>query len=109
VDLPLAGLSLFMLMKHLRWQILVVVVTLVLVGILLLSQQPIATVILPQAAPGGVYTEGLVGAIECFRTASNRCPASIQETGSRPPSGPSSTPNRLIRRKPLTNSRRTRP
>jgi peptide/nickel transport system substrate-binding protein len=52
-----------MLMKRLRWQILVVVVTLVLVGILLISQKPIATVILPQAATGGVYTEGLVGAM----------------------------------------------
>jgi peptide/nickel transport system substrate-binding protein len=52
-----------MLMKRLRWQILVVMVTLVLVGILLLSQQPDAIIISPQAAPGGVYTEGLVGAM----------------------------------------------
>jgi peptide/nickel transport system substrate-binding protein len=52
-----------MLMKRLRWQILVVVVTLVLVGILLLSQGPVITPILPQAASGGVYTEGLVGAM----------------------------------------------
>ena len=52
-----------MLMKRLRWQILVVVVTLVLVGVLLLSQGPVITPILPQAASGGVYTEGLVGAM----------------------------------------------
>lgn len=52
-----------MLMKRLRWQILVVVGTLVLVGILLLSQGPVITPILPQAASGGVYTEGLVGAM----------------------------------------------
>ncbi len=52
-----------MLMKRLRWQILVVVITLVLVGILLLSQGPVITPIVPQAASGGVYTEGLVGAM----------------------------------------------
>jgi len=52
-----------MLMKRLRWQILVVIVTLVLVGILLLSQGPVITPILPHAASGGVYTEGLVGAM----------------------------------------------
>jgi peptide/nickel transport system substrate-binding protein len=50
-------------MKRLRWQILVVVVTLALVGILLLSQGPVITPILPQATSGGVYTEGLVGAM----------------------------------------------
>jgi len=50
-------------MKRLRWQIVVVAVTLVLVGILLLSQGPVVTPIQPQAAPGGVYTEGLVGAM----------------------------------------------
>ena len=52
-----------MLMKRIRWQILVVVITLVLVGILLLSQGPVITPILPQATSGGVYTEGLVGAM----------------------------------------------
>lgn len=52
-----------MLMKRLRWQIVVVAVTLVLVGILLLSQGPVIAPILPQAASGGVYTEGLVGAM----------------------------------------------
>ncbi len=54
----------FALMKRLRWQILVVVVTLVLVGILLLSVQPgDETPIGPQPTTGGVYTEGLVGSM----------------------------------------------
>jgi peptide/nickel transport system substrate-binding protein len=51
-------------MRRLRWQILVVTVTMVVVGILLVSQQPIGPVItLPEPATGGVYTEGLVGAM----------------------------------------------
>lgn len=48
-------------MKHLRWQVLVVFVTLVLVWILLLSQEPAITSPDPQPVSGGVYTEGLVG------------------------------------------------
>ena len=52
-----------MLMKRLRWQILVVIVTLVLVGILLLSQKPGGVVLEPLPTQGGVYTEGLVGAM----------------------------------------------
>jgi len=50
-------------MKRLRWQILVVAVTLVIVALLLLSQQPVSVPILPQAAPGGVYTEALIGSL----------------------------------------------
>jgi len=50
-------------MKRLRWQILVVLATLVVVAALLLSQQPVLTPILPEAAPGGVYTEGVAGAL----------------------------------------------
>ena len=50
-------------MKKLRWQILVVAVTIVIVALLLLSQQPISTPFLPEAASGGIYTEGLVGSI----------------------------------------------
>lgn len=52
-------------MKQLRWQILVVIVTLVIVAVLLFSQQsPIATgPILPQPEQGGIYTEGLVGSL----------------------------------------------
>ncbi len=51
-------------MKRLRLQILVVVVTLVVVGVLLLTQQPIGTVQLsPQPVSGGVYSEALVGSL----------------------------------------------
>lgn len=50
-------------MKRLRWQILVVAVTLVVVALLLLSQQPITVITLPEAAPGGIYTEALIGSM----------------------------------------------
>jgi peptide/nickel transport system substrate-binding protein len=50
-------------MKRLRWQILVVAITVVIVALLLLSQQPVSIPILPEAAPGGVYTEALVGSM----------------------------------------------
>ena len=50
-------------MKRLRWQILVVAVTVVIVALLLLSQQPVSIPILPEAAPGGIYTEALVGSM----------------------------------------------
>ena len=50
-------------MKRLRWQILVVVVTLVLVGVLLLSQKPIEGNFIQEPQPGGVYTEALVGSM----------------------------------------------
>jgi peptide/nickel transport system substrate-binding protein len=50
-------------MKKLRWQILVVIVTLVLVGVLLLSQQPVLQPLSPQPTSGGVYTEALVGSM----------------------------------------------
>jgi peptide/nickel transport system substrate-binding protein len=50
-------------MKKLRWQILVVAVTIVIVALLLLSQQPISVITLPEAAPGGIYTEALIGSM----------------------------------------------
>lgn len=51
-------------MKRLRWQILVVVLTLVVVGVLLITQQPIGTVQLsPQPVSGGVYSEALIGSL----------------------------------------------
>jgi peptide/nickel transport system substrate-binding protein len=50
-------------MKRLRWQILVVSVTLMIVALLLLSQQPVGVITLPEAAPGGVYTEALIGSM----------------------------------------------
>ena len=48
-------------MKKLRWQILVVVLTLIVVAVLLLTQQPILIPILPEPASGGIYSEALVG------------------------------------------------
>lgn len=50
-------------MKKLRWQILVVAVTIVIVALLLLSQQPVSTPFLPEAASGGIYTEALIGSM----------------------------------------------
>ena len=50
-------------MKRLRWQILVVLATVVIVAVLLLSQQPIVTTNVTQPAAGGVYSEGLTGAL----------------------------------------------
>jgi peptide/nickel transport system substrate-binding protein len=53
-------------MKQLRWQILVVLVTLVIVTVLLYTQQssPVTgAVIQQQPEQGGVYTEGLVGSL----------------------------------------------
>jgi len=53
-------------MKQLRWQILVVLVTLVIVAVLLYTQQSspvIGTTIEQQPEQGGVYTEGLVGSL----------------------------------------------
>ena len=50
-------------MKKLRWQFLVVALTLIVVAILLLTQQqPSLNPIQPQPASGGIYTEALVGA-----------------------------------------------
>ncbi|MFN8411269.1 MAG: peptide ABC transporter substrate-binding protein [Anaerolineales bacterium] len=51
-------------MKRLRWQILVVAVTLVIVALLLFSQKnPVSLPTLPEAAPGGIYTEALIGSM----------------------------------------------
>jgi peptide/nickel transport system substrate-binding protein len=48
-------------MKKLRWQILVVVLTLIVVAVLLLTQQPSLDPTLPEPASGGIYSEALVG------------------------------------------------
>ena len=48
-------------MKKLRWQFLVVALTLVVVGVLLITQQPSFTANLPEPVSGGIYTEALVG------------------------------------------------
>src|SRR5512144_1366976 len=52
-------------MKQLRWQILVVLVTLAIVAVLLFSTQSpgVGSVIQSQPEQGGVYTEGLVGSL----------------------------------------------
>ncbi len=52
-----------MLMRRLRWQILVVAVTLIVVAVLLLSQQPILSSTSSQPSSGGIYTEALVGSL----------------------------------------------
>ena len=51
------------LMKKLRWQLIIVIVTLGVVAVLLISQQPGQQLFLPQPSTGGIYTEGLVGSI----------------------------------------------
>jgi len=49
-------------MKSLRWQFLIALVALVLIGLLLFNQQPSPqAVIAPQPVSGGVYTEALIG------------------------------------------------
>jgi peptide/nickel transport system substrate-binding protein len=53
-------------MKQLRWQILVVLITLVIVAVLLYTQQSTPVpggVIQQQPEQGGVYTEGLIGSL----------------------------------------------
>lgn len=54
------------IMKQLRWQILVVIITLAIVGVLLYTQQssPVPGVVIQQQPEqGGVYTEGLIGSL----------------------------------------------
>ena len=50
-------------MKRLRWQILVVTLTLVVVAVLLFSQQPVLSPTSSQPTSGGIYSEGLVGSL----------------------------------------------
>lgn len=49
-------------MKKLRWQILIIFITLVIVGVLLLTQQPPDSPASIEPASGGIYTEALIGA-----------------------------------------------
>jgi peptide/nickel transport system substrate-binding protein len=51
------------MIKKLRWQILVVVITLLVVAVLLFTPQPGQQVYAPKPAEGGIYTEGLVGSL----------------------------------------------
>jgi peptide/nickel transport system substrate-binding protein len=50
-------------MKKMRWQILILVLALVAIGVLLIGQQPNLIQSVPEVQPttGGVYAEGLVG------------------------------------------------
>jgi peptide/nickel transport system substrate-binding protein len=50
-------------MRRLRWQILVVAITLIVVAVLLLSQQPILAPNLSQPSSGGIYSEALIGSL----------------------------------------------
>ena len=52
-----------LLMKKLRWQFLIIIITLIIVGVLLVTQEPGQQIFLPQPASGGVYSEALVGSI----------------------------------------------
>ena len=51
-------------MKNFRWQILIILLTGVIVGVLLITQQPDKTTIVAQPQTGGVYSEGLVGSYQ---------------------------------------------
>jgi len=49
-------------MKRLRWQLLIVVLALIAIGVLLIGQQPVTVQVFePEPVSGGVYTEGLIG------------------------------------------------
>ncbi len=52
-------------MKKLRWQLIIIFLTGLVVGILLLSEQPASiTPVAPAPAQGGIYTEALVGSMQ---------------------------------------------
>jgi len=52
-------------MKKLRWQLLIIVLTGLIVGVLLLEEQPqpVSPLSSPEPVKGGVYTEALVGSL----------------------------------------------
>ena len=51
-------------MKRLRWQLLIIFLTGLVIGVLLITEQPgkLSSVLQPQQ--GGVYTEALTGSLE---------------------------------------------
>lgn len=51
------------MIRKLRWQLLVVTLTLIAVGALLLTEDPQEPVFAPQPAEGGIYTEALIGSL----------------------------------------------
>ncbi|MDX9865496.1 MAG: peptide ABC transporter substrate-binding protein [Anaerolineaceae bacterium] len=53
-------------MKKLRWQLIIIFLTGLVVGILLLGEQPAVQTLAPAPVQGGVYTEALIGAPQRF-------------------------------------------
>ncbi len=51
-------------MKKFRWQLIIILLTGLVVGILLLSEQPEVSQTVPEPAKGGYYTEALVGSLQ---------------------------------------------
>ena len=51
-------------MKKLRWQLIIILLTGVVVGALLLMEQPEVKTFLPQPQQGGKYTEALIGSLQ---------------------------------------------
>jgi peptide/nickel transport system substrate-binding protein len=51
-------------MKNFRWQLLIILLTGIIVGVLLITQQPDSPSNSAQPETGGVYTEGLVGSFQ---------------------------------------------
>ena len=51
-------------MKKLRWQLIIIFLTGLVVGILLLGEQPGIQSIMPEATKGGIYSEALVGSLQ---------------------------------------------
>ena len=51
-------------MKKFRWQLIIILLTGVVVGVLLLLEQPQVKSLLPQPQQGGKYTEALIGSIQ---------------------------------------------
>lgn len=51
-------------MKKFRWQLIIIFLTGLVVGILLLSEQPEVTQTVPEPVKGGFYTEALIGSLQ---------------------------------------------
>lgn len=51
-------------MKKIRWQLLIILFTGLVVGLLLISEQPSTVEIIPEPVQGGIYTEALVGQVQ---------------------------------------------
>ena len=49
-------------MKKLRWQLIIIFLTGIVVGVLLLVEQPEAPTLVAEPVEGGIYTEALIGA-----------------------------------------------